>query len=113
MLQSRGGRYFLRFLPHARILLNQHKYIYIPPTTTFTLNNFNIKLFVWWRNVIHESIYKGHHTFMVQLELCYGMILLIVFDSKHNYFFIRSNTINWKSYVFSCKYKNTSIILVN
>ncbi len=50
----------------------------MPPTTTFTLNNFNIKLFVWWRNVIRESIYKGHHTFVVQLELCYGMIFLIL-----------------------------------
>ncbi len=53
-------------------------YIYLPPTTTFILNNFNIKLFMWWRGVIRESLYKWHHTFVVQLELCCGMILFIV-----------------------------------
>jgi cytochrome c oxidase subunit 3 len=35
-------------------------------------------MFVWWRDVIRESTYEGHHTFVVQLGLCYGMILFIV-----------------------------------
>jgi len=35
-------------------------------------------MFVWWRNIIHESTYEGHHTFVVQLGLRYGMILFIV-----------------------------------
>jgi cytochrome c oxidase subunit 3 len=37
-------------------------------------------MFVWWRDVIHESAYQGHHTFVVQLGLHYGMILFIVFE---------------------------------
>lgn len=34
--------------------------------------------FVWWRDVVRESTYEGHHTFVVQLGLRYGMILFIV-----------------------------------
>nr|YP_009465575.1 cytochrome c oxidase subunit 3 [Trilophozia quinquedentata]AUZ97196.1 cytochrome c oxidase subunit 3 [Trilophozia quinquedentata] len=35
-------------------------------------------MFVWWRDVVRESTYEGHHTFVVQLGLRYGMILFIV-----------------------------------
>nr|YP_010881095.1 cytochrome c oxidase subunit 3 [Moerckia flotoviana]QDE10613.1 cytochrome c oxidase subunit 3 [Pallavicinia lyellii]WIA66597.1 cytochrome c oxidase subunit 3 [Moerckia flotoviana] len=35
-------------------------------------------MFVWWRDVIRESTYEGHHTFVVQLGLRYGMIPFIV-----------------------------------
>jgi cytochrome c oxidase subunit 3 len=35
-------------------------------------------MFVWWHDIICESIYEGHHTFVVQLGLRYGMILFIV-----------------------------------
>nr|YP_003412086.1 cytochrome c oxidase subunit 3 [Phaeoceros laevis]ACT75294.1 cytochrome c oxidase subunit 3 [Phaeoceros laevis] len=37
-------------------------------------------MIVWWRDVICEFTYEGHHTFMVQLGLRYGMILFIVFE---------------------------------
>ncbi len=32
---------------------------------------------VWWRDVIRESTYQGHHTSAVQVGLRYGMILFI------------------------------------
>ncbi|HSI40839.1 MAG TPA: cytochrome c oxidase subunit 3 [Xanthobacteraceae bacterium] len=32
---------------------------------------------VWWRDVIREGEYQGHHTPVVQLHLRYGMILFI------------------------------------
>jgi len=32
---------------------------------------------VWWRDVINEAEYQGHHTKIVQLHLRYGMILFI------------------------------------
>jgi len=35
-------------------------------------------MFVWWRDVVREATYLGHHTKMVQLGLRYGMILFIV-----------------------------------
>ena len=35
-------------------------------------------MFVWWRDVIREATFEGHHTTTVQLGLRYGMILFIV-----------------------------------
>jgi cytochrome c oxidase subunit 3 len=35
-------------------------------------------MFVWWRDVIRESTYEGHHTLAVQIGLRYGMILFII-----------------------------------
>ena len=35
-------------------------------------------MFVWWRDVVRESTYEGHHTSLVQYGLRYGMILFIV-----------------------------------
>ena len=33
---------------------------------------------VWWRDVLRESVYQGHHTLLVQIGILYGMILFIV-----------------------------------
>jgi cytochrome c oxidase subunit 3 len=33
---------------------------------------------IWWRDVIRESTFQGHHTLAVQVGLRYGMILFIV-----------------------------------
>ena len=35
-------------------------------------------LFVWWRDIIREATYEGHHTKAVQIGLRWGMILFIV-----------------------------------
>nr|QBB88966.1 cytochrome c oxidase subunit III [Micractinium sp. LBA 32] len=35
-------------------------------------------MFVWWRDVVREATFEGHHTTPVQLGLRYGMILFIV-----------------------------------
>jgi len=32
----------------------------------------------WWRDVIREATYEGHHTKLVQLGLRYGMVLFII-----------------------------------
>ena len=37
-----------------------------------------IIMFVWWRDVIRESTFEGHHTGIVQRGLRYGVILFIV-----------------------------------
>ena len=34
-------------------------------------------MFVWWRDVIHEAVYEGHHNAIVQIGLRYGMALFI------------------------------------
>lgn len=33
---------------------------------------------IWWRDVLRESVYQGHHTKAVQKGIMYGMILFIV-----------------------------------
>ena len=33
---------------------------------------------IWWRDVLRESVYQGHHTYAVQKGIMYGMILFIV-----------------------------------
>lgn len=33
---------------------------------------------VWWRDVVREATFEGHHTMTVQIGLRYGMILFIV-----------------------------------
>jgi cytochrome c oxidase subunit 3 len=35
-------------------------------------------MFTWWRDVVRESTYEGHHTFIVQKGLKNGMVLFII-----------------------------------
>nr|SAI76014.1 cytochrome c oxidase subunit 3 [Botryococcus braunii Showa] len=35
-------------------------------------------MFVWWRDVVRESTFEGHHTWAVESGLRYGMLLFIV-----------------------------------
>lgn len=35
-------------------------------------------MFVWWRDVVREATFEGHHTSSVQLGLRYGMLLFIL-----------------------------------
>nr|QJF58162.1 cytochrome c oxidase subunit 3 [Corallina officinalis]QJF58185.1 cytochrome c oxidase subunit 3 [Corallina officinalis] len=37
-----------------------------------------LTMFVWWRDVIRESTFEGHHTGIVQQGLRYGVLLFIV-----------------------------------
>lgn len=45
---------------------------------TFGVSMVVYTMFVWWRDVIREATFQGHHTAAVQLGLRYGMILFIV-----------------------------------
>lgn len=35
-------------------------------------------MFVWWRDVVREGTFEGHHTAVVQQGLRYGMLLFIL-----------------------------------
>lgn len=35
-------------------------------------------MYVWWRDVIREAVFEGHHTSMVQKGLRFGVILFII-----------------------------------
>jgi cytochrome c oxidase subunit 3 len=45
---------------------------------SFGLASIIYSMFVWWRDIIREGTFQGHHTEAVQLGLRYGMILFIV-----------------------------------
>jgi cytochrome c oxidase subunit 3 len=45
---------------------------------TFGLVMVLYSMYVWWRDVIREATFEGHHTTPVQVGLRYGMILFII-----------------------------------
>lgn len=53
---------------------------YLMGDTIMTLGFISVlySMFVWWRDVVRESTFEGHHTIQVQYGLRYGVILFIV-----------------------------------
>ena len=37
-----------------------------------------VTMMLWWRDIIREATFQGHHTYVVQKGLRYGMILFII-----------------------------------
>jgi len=60
-------------------VMYMHSFVEGGTLISLSLGMILYTMFVWWRNIIRESTYEGHHTFVVQLGLRYGMILFIVF----------------------------------
>jgi cytochrome c oxidase subunit 3 len=54
-----------------------HSYAGGGSVLSFGLATTTIGMFIWWRDVVSESTFEGHHTSVVQLGLRYGMILFI------------------------------------
>lgn len=50
---------------------------YGAPIMTIGFLSILFTMFMWWRDVIKEAEYQGHHTPIVQLGMRYGMILFI------------------------------------
>jgi cytochrome c oxidase subunit 3 len=44
----------------------------------FGITMIAYSMVVWWRDIIREATFEGHHTEVVQLGLRYGMILFII-----------------------------------
>nr|YP_009002114.1 cytochrome c oxidase subunit 3 [Sporolithon durum]AGU16679.1 cytochrome c oxidase subunit 3 [Sporolithon durum] len=59
-------------------VLYMHSYKLGGTTLLFGLLTLFIIMFVWWRDVVRESTFEGHHTGIVQQGLRYGVILFIV-----------------------------------
>jgi len=57
--------------------MSMHSFNYGPEILFFGLISVIYTMFVWWRDVIRESTFEGHHTQVVQMGLRYGMILFI------------------------------------
>ena len=58
--------------------LFMHGYILGFETFIFGFIAVAVCMALWWRDVISEATFEGHHTNIVQLGLRYGMILFIV-----------------------------------
>ena len=43
---------------------------------SFGLASILFTMFMWWRDVIREAEFQGHHTPIVQIGMRYGMMLL-------------------------------------
>lgn len=55
-----------------------HGYLFGLTTLSFGIIFTLSSMFLWWRDVVREGTFEGHHTNIVQLGLRYGMILFIV-----------------------------------
>ena len=55
-----------------------HSYKYGDLLAIFSLSIIILVMIVWWRDVIREATYQGHHTLIVQRGLKYGMLLFIL-----------------------------------
>lgn len=55
-----------------------HGYAYAELLVYVSLLSLIYVSIVWWRDVLRESVYQGHHTKSVQKGIMYGMILFIV-----------------------------------
>ncbi len=59
-------------------VLYMHSYIYGGYICTFGLLLVLYTMVVWWRDVVREATFEGHHTSAVQMGLRYGMLLFIL-----------------------------------
>ena len=59
-------------------VLYMHSYAMGGFTLAFGIFMILYTMYFWWRDVVRESTYEGHHTHVVQVGLRYGMILFIV-----------------------------------
>src|SRR5918995_4532544 len=65
-----GGIFYMHEVPMP---LGLPSWILIPVGIALVL----LTMFLWWRDVVMEATYQGHHTPVVQIGLRYGMALFI------------------------------------
>nr|WEX31234.1 cytochrome c oxidase subunit III [Papio anubis] len=53
-------------------------HFYSAALLTLSLLTNALTMYQWWRDIIRESTYQGHHTMPVQKSLRYGMTLFII-----------------------------------
>jgi cytochrome c oxidase subunit 3 len=55
-----------------------HSYMYGDLLLLSSMSIVILVMIVWWRDVIREATYQGHHTYIVQRGLKWGMLLFIL-----------------------------------
>jgi len=66
------------FMTALGAAMSMHNFNYGPQILAFGFICVFYTMFVWWRDVIREATFEGHHTSIVQVGLRYGMILFIL-----------------------------------
>jgi heme/copper-type cytochrome/quinol oxidase subunit 3 len=69
---------FSAFMTAIGAAMSMHSYNFGPSLLMFGFISLLYTMFVWWRDVVREATFEGHHTSIVQIGLRYGMILFIV-----------------------------------
>jgi cytochrome c oxidase subunit 3 len=69
---------FAVFTTTIGAVMYMHMYMYGGWVLTLGFLGILYSMFVWWRDVIREATYQGHHTLAVQTSMRYGMLLFIV-----------------------------------
>lgn len=59
-------------------VMYMHGYKYGDLLASFSFIFILLVMIVWWRDVIREATYQGHHTLVVQRGLRWGMLLFII-----------------------------------
>jgi hypothetical protein len=59
------------------LTLFMHEYPYSFYVMMAGLAMVLVTMFFWWRDVVREAEYQGHHTPIVQIGMRYGMIFFI------------------------------------
>ncbi|MGB1625945.1 MAG: cytochrome c oxidase subunit 3, partial [Candidatus Puniceispirillaceae bacterium] len=54
-----------------------HERAYGPHILALGLGLVLLTMFMWWRDIVREAEYQGHHTPIVQVGMRYGMMLFI------------------------------------
>jgi cytochrome c oxidase subunit III len=65
------------FVTAIGAIMYMHEMPYGAPIMTVGFMSILFTMFMWWRDVIKEAEYQGHHTPIVQLGMRYGMLLFI------------------------------------
>ena len=68
---------FCAFCLVCSIAMYMHSYAYGGKFALLALTMLTMSMFLWWRDVVRESTFQGHHTVAVQNGLRYGMLLFI------------------------------------
>ena len=64
--------------------LSLYRHSYSLGLTLFTLGLFSVvyTAYLWWRDIVREATYEGHHTRVVQAGLRFGRVLFIVSEVR-------------------------------
>jgi len=64
--------------------LSLYRHSYSLGLTLFTLGLFSVvyTAYLWWRDIVREATYEGHHTRRVQAGLRFGRVLFIVSEVR-------------------------------